>query len=235
MRTAWLHRLSAATPSCCAVCGGWPARPLCGACTTRFARPQPRCRHCALPVPDGQAQCGACARQPAPLDACFAAVSYGYPWSTLVARFKFQGEPGWAAGLAGLMREVPGAAREIAGADLLLPMPLGPRRLAERGFNQALQLARQLAPTKTDARLLLRLRDTPAQASLDRAARQANVRGAFGVEPLRADQLRGKAVLLVDDVMTSGASLYTAAQALRAAGAQRVAAVALARTDDPAA
>ena len=233
MRTAWLQRLSAATPSRCAVCGGWPARPLCGACSARFARPQPRCLQCALPVPDGQTQCGACARQAPPLDACFAAVSYAYPWSALVARFKFQGEPGWAAGLAGLMREVPGAAREIAAADLLLPMPLAPRRLAERGFNQALQLARQLAPARTEAHLLLRLRDTPAQASLDRPARQANLRGAFGVEPLRVDELRGKAVLLVDDVMTSGASLHAAAAAVRSAGTRRVSAMVLARTDEP--
>ncbi|HET8746870.1 MAG TPA: phosphoribosyltransferase family protein, partial [Ramlibacter sp.] len=98
-------------------------------------------------------------------------------------------------------------------------------------FNQALLLARQLAAAKTDATLLLRLRETGSQTALDRAARRRNVAGAFGVEPLRAHQVRDKHVVLVDDVMTSGASLHGAAQALRQAGARRVSAVVLARTE----
>jgi len=125
---------------------------------------------------------------------------------------------------------VPGVAGELDRADLVLPLPLAPRRLAERGFNQALLLARALAPGKTEALLLLRLRETGTQTSLDRKARRANVRDAFGVDPLRARELRGRSVVLVDDVMTSGASLHAAAQALRRAGAARVAAVVLART-----
>jgi ComF family protein len=220
-------------PSRCAVCGAWPAQPVCAACVRRFARPRPRCGRCALPVPEGVAECGACLRQGPPLDACFAAVPYAYPWSGLVARFKFQADPGWAASLGALMRAVPGVSRETGAADLLLPMPLAPARLAQRGFNQALQLARQLAGRRVDARLLLRLRETASQATLDRSERQANVRGAFGVEPLRQPELRGRSVVLVDDVMTSGASLHAAAAALRQAGACRVSAVVLARTDEP--
>lgn len=233
MRTAWLQRLAGAAPSRCALCGAWPAQPVCAACVARFGQPQPRCRRCALPLPAGVAVCGACLRDPPPLDACLAAVPYAYPWSGLVARFKFQAEPGWAATLAGLMRAVPGATEEIAAADLVVPMPLAATRLAERGFNQALELARQLGAGRVQPRLLLRLRETAAQATLDRAARRANVRGAFGVEPLRQQEVRGKAVLLVDDVMTSGASLHAAAAALRQAGALRVAALVLARTDEP--
>lgn len=233
MPPAWLQRLVTAVPSRCAVCGAWPAQPLCTACSRRFGQPEPRCRRCALPLPPGATVCGACLREPPPLDACFAAVPYAFPWSGLVTRFKFQGEPGWAATLAALVRATPGAAAEIASADLLLPMPLSPRRLAERGFNQALLLARRLAAERTDARLLLRLRETASQAALDRKQREANVRGAFGVEPLRHAELKGKSVLLVDDVMTSGASLHAAAQALRQAGAARVAAAVVARTDAP--
>jgi ComF family protein len=233
MRTAWLQKLAKAAPSRCAVCGAWPASALCPACIARFAAPQPRCRRCALPVPAGVAVCGGCLREAPPLDACYAAVSYGYPWSGLVARFKFQGEPGWAGSLAALMRAAPEVEQELADADVVLPMPLAAPRLAERGFNQALQLARQLAPAKTETRLLLRVRNTGSQAALDKAARQANVKGAFGVEPLRHGELKGKAVVLVDDVMTSGASLHAAAQAVREAGAARVSAVVLARTDPP--
>lgn len=237
MRTGWLPDFSAAAvPSRCAVCGAWPARPVCAACTARFAAPQPRCGRCALPVPAGGSTCGACLRHPPPLDACFAAVPYAYPWSGLVAQFKFQGEPGWAASLAGLMRGVPGVAQACKEADVILPMPLDSRRLAERGFNQSLELARRLTPDRpgrVDARLLLRLRPTAPQVALSHAERHANVRGAFGVEPLRFAELLGARALLVDDVMTSGASLHAAAAALRAAGAARVDAVVFARTDEP--
>jgi len=176
--------------------------------------------------------CGGCLREPPPLDACYAAVAYAYPWSALVGRFKFSGEPGWAEALAERMAAVPGVREEVQRCDLVLPMPLARRRLADRGFNQALLLARQLAPDKTETQLLLRLRETGSQTALDRKARRANVRDAFGVDPLRANEVRGRALLLVDDVMTSGASLHAAAQALRRAGAQRVAAVVLARTEE---
>jgi ComF family protein len=233
MRNTWLQRWAPLPPSRCAVCGAWPARPLCDACVTRFARAQHRCANCALPLPAGNRICGACARGEPALDACFAAVPYAYPWSTLVARFKFSGEPGWAQALAELMARIPGLQQELDAVDLLLPMPLAPRRLAERGFNQALLLARQLDGGKVESQLLLRLRETGSQVALDRRARQANVSDAFGVEPLRFDEVRGRSVLLVDDVMTSGASLHAAAQALRHAGARRVSAVVLARTDEP--
>ena len=234
MRTAWLQRWASEPTSRCAVCGAWPARPLCDACVVRFAQPQHRCLRCALPLTEAAGVCGACLREPPPLDACFAAVPYAYPWSGLIARFKFQGEPGWAQALGERMARIPGIATELGRADLLLPMPLAPRRLAERGFNQALLLARQLARDKVETQLLLRLRETDSQAALDRRARQANVGGAFGLEPLRAGEVRGRSVMLVDDVMTSGASLHAAALALKQAGAQRVAAAVLARTDDPA-
>lgn len=112
-------------------------------------------------------------------------------------------------------------------------MPLAPGRLRERGFNQALELARRLAPAKTDAALLLRTRETPAQRGLSRAERMRNLQGAFAVEPLRADALAGRRVVLVDDVMTTGASLFSAAQVLRHAGAAHVAGIVLARTDRP--
>jgi len=96
MRTAWLQRWSKETPSRCAVCGAWPARPVCEGCVGRFAPPVHRCRLCALPLPEATSTCGACLREPPPLDACHAAVAYAYPWSGLVGRFKFSGEPGWA-------------------------------------------------------------------------------------------------------------------------------------------
>jgi ComF family protein len=232
MGKPWLQRFTGRTPSRCAVCGAWPARPVCDACVLRFAPAQHRCRLCALPLAVHVDVCGGCLREPPPLAACHAAVDYAYPWAGLLARFKFSGEPGWAQALAERIAAVPGVREELDQAELVLPMPLAPRRLAERGFNQALLLARALSPGKCDATLLLRVRHTAAQTALDRKQRLANVQGAFAADPLRAGELRGKQVLLVDDVMTSGASLFSAAAALRQAGAARVTAVVLARTDD---
>jgi ComF family protein len=131
------------------------------------------------------------------------------------------------------MRSMPWVEPALDEADLVLPIPLSRERLAERGFNQSLQLARLLAPRQWDATLLLRIRHTPAQSALDRKARLANVKGAFALDPLRAGEVRGKRIVLVDDVMTSGASLHSAARVLREAGAARVTAIVLARTDEP--
>ncbi|MES2939889.1 MAG: ComF family protein [Pseudomonadota bacterium] len=233
MMQAWVRGLAAAVPSRCGVCGAWPAEAVCRACTVRFMPAQPRCGRCALPVPAGVATCGHCLREPPPLDACHAAVSYSYPWSGLIARFKFQGQPGQAATLAGLLRAATGVEEALAQSDLVLPMPLARARLAGRGFNQALEIARRLAPGRTDTLLLLRARETPPQASLSRRDRLANVHGAFAVDPLRAvAALRGRRVALVDDVMTSGASVFAAARALRDAGAAEVRALVVARTDE---
>jgi ComF family protein len=170
--------------------------------------------------------------EPPPLAACHAAVSYGYPWANLISRFKFHGQAGWAAAFADLMRAQPTVAAELAGARWVVPMPLAVNRLRERGFNQAWELARRLAPATANAGLVLRLRETAAQARLDRHDRLRNLRHAFATEPAAATQLRGATVVLVDDVMTSGASLFALATALKAAGAARVSAVVLARTED---
>lgn len=228
-----LDGIDAALPSQCAVCRAWPARPVCDDCVARFAQPVARCRRCAIALPLPSADCGQCLREPAPLDGCHAAVAYDFPWSALIAQFKFQGQAGWARSFAVLMRSAPWVEPALDAADLVLPMPLSRERLAERGFNQSLLLARELAPSRTDPALLLRVRHTPSQASLDASARRENVKGAFAVEPTRADALRGRRIVIVDDVMTSGASLRAAAQAVRAAGASQVVGIVLARTGEP--
>jgi len=225
--------LLARLPSQCAVCHAWPSRPVCDACVGRFAPPVARCGGCALPVPDGVSRCGECVKNPPPLDACLAACTYAWPWPDAIAAFKFRGEAGWASPFATLLRSAPWVEPALEASDIVLPMPLASRRLRERGFNQAHELARRLAPSKTDATLLLRTRETPAQSGLSRAERLRNLRGAFAVEPLRAHKLRGRRILLVDDVMTSGASIFTAAEVLRQAGAAHVTAIVLARTDPP--
>ena len=228
-----ISRIVEQLPSQCAVCRAWPSQPLCEACVARFAQPLPRCRRCALPVSAGVEQCGACIKAPPPLDACLAAVTYAYPWSGLISSYKFHSATGWAQTLATLLRSTPWVEPALEQARWVLPLPLSRERLLQRGFNQALLLARELAAEKTRADMLLRIRDTPAQSQLDRAQRLRNVQGAFAVEPALAASLQGQRVLLVDDVMTSGASLHAAATVLRQAGAAHITALVVARTDAP--
>lgn len=179
----------------------------------------------------GTAQrCGDCTHHPPLLHQCLAAVDYGYPWSRLIGQFKFHADPGWAASLASLLRSTPGAAPALARADLVLPVPLATERLRQRGYNQSLLLARACAGSTVSSQLLLRVRDTPAQSQLPRAQRLRNLHGAFAVEPLQTQAVAGKNILLIDDVMTTGATLNAAAQPLLHAGAASVSALVLART-----
>lgn len=196
-----------------------------------FAQPGLRCATCARTVPASVRQCGACRVQPPPLDACLAAVAYAYPWSHLVADFKFRQHPAWATIFAQLMRAAPWVEPAIDAADTLIPMPLSNQRLRERGYNQALLLARALEAPKVDNDILLRVVDTPPQRTLPRSERLRSVQHAFAVEPLQAKRIRNQRIVLVDDVMTSGASLHAAALALRRAGAAHITGLVMARTE----
>lgn len=225
-----LRSLAGHVPSQCAVCHTWPSQRVCNACVARFAQPASRCQRCALRVPDGVGVCGACLKHPPLFDACLAAVDYAYPWAGVLADFKFRADPGWAGTLATLLRSTPWVEPAIEAADRLLPVPLSVERLRERGFNQSALLARHLALSKADGHSLLRLHATEAQSGLPRAQRLRNLRGAFVVEPARATALRGQRVVLLDDVMTTGATAHAATLALREAGVAHVTVVVLART-----
>ncbi|MFT4194556.1 ComF family protein [Ottowia sp.] len=219
-------------PGQCLICRAWPAATLCPRCVARFGAPVPRCENCALPVPAGVARCGACLREPPPFDRCLVAARYGWPWARCIGQFKFRGDPGLAAPLAAMLAAAPGVAQALAEADLVLPVPLSAERLSERGYNPAQLLAQALAPGRMRTGLLLRPRHAPPQHGLPRAERLKNVRGAYAVDPPKAPLLHGRRVALVDDVMTTGASLREAARALRDAGVAHVTALAFARTDE---
>lgn len=184
-------------------------------------------------------RCGVCLTRPeaSALQACAAAVDYAYPWDGLIARFKFQGEPGWATHFAHRMLQAPLSTTLLSQSDLLVPVPLTAARLADRGYNQAWELAKALkrlcavvvaAQPLADA--LARLIEVPDQHGLPREQRLRNLHGVFAPHPLRTPQLAGKRILLVDDVTTTGATLQSAAHALLQAGAAEVSALVFACT-----
>ncbi|MDR2991973.1 MAG: ComF family protein [Burkholderiaceae bacterium] len=237
MFTALLDRIADGLPSQCLICRAWPARPLCADCAGRFTPWVRRCTTCALPVPEGVTHCGACLRDPPPFNACHAAVDYGWPWTACMARFKFHGQPQLARALAALLMRDAAVTAAIAQADSVLPIPMTPQRLAERGYNPAWLLVRQLtrpiAPRKARADVLLRIRESAPQRELGRRERIRNLRGAFMAQPGRGARTRDQRVVLVDDVMTTGATLREAAGALRQAGAAHITAIVFARTPEP--
>ena len=223
-------------PSLCAVCRGWGRTRVCGTCRVRFAVARPRCRYCALPLPAGMEACGECTLLPSALDRTVAAVDYGFPWDRLVTALKFNDALDLAGTLAGLLCEAVEREGSSSGVDLIVPVPLSRERLRERGFNQAWELARRAGRRlgiTADAKALIRLKDSPHQLSLPRNERADNVRGIFAVEAAHATSLRGRTVAVVDDVMTTGATMRELADVLHRAGAMEVQAWVVARTEPP--
>jgi ComF family protein len=213
-------------PQDCLLCGAAAGEgKLCSACLTHLPYlAAPGCPVCAIPTTSGEV-CGHCLKKPPAYDATVAAFSYVFPLDALVQSLKYGGNLAAVSVLAQPLLE-----RVAAGPrpDLLIPMPLFPTRLRERGFNQSLELARPLArafdiPLAADA--AERIRDTAPQASLPLKERRSNIKGAFGCN---AD-LSGKSVAIVDDVMTSGTTLDELARTLRRRGAARVSAWVVAR------
>lgn len=225
------RRLGSFVPSQCAICRGWPEARICSACVSRFAQPAARCSRCALRLAPGTLQCADCLKAPNPLDACVAAVSYEYPWIDLIADFKFRSQPGLAPIVCTLMHSMPHVDPLLEAADGVMPIPLSGPRLSERGFNQSHLLAKTLAPGKVMAQALLRVNQQSVQSQQNREERLASMRHAFVIDPAMYGAIAGQHIALIDDVMTTGATLYAAAHVLRSAGAARITALVFARTE----
>jgi ComF family protein len=198
------------------------ARPgVCRWCRATLRPLPPGCRRCSLPRPGSPVDCGRCRGWPAGLTAV-AAVRYAGAAESIVHALKYRGWTHLADLCAEAMAEA--MARRAAHPDVLVPVPLHPARLRERGFNQSALLAASLGERMgipvVDG--LLRSRPTRSQVGLGRGARRRNLAAAFAA---RGGLRAGAAVCLVDDVATSGATLSAAAEALDAAGAGDVAAV----------
>ena len=237
METMFHHLLDQAAagliPPTCVLCGapGSAGLDLCAACRDELPRNRPACPRCALPLTAGMvpgAPCGACQHHPPPQTVAYVPYLYQDTIRALIAGAKFRGQLNLAR-LLGLC--LADSAREagVARPDLILPVPLHPRRLQSRGYNQALEMARALSKElgiPVDADTCVRLRAITPQEGLEKEARKRNVRGAFGVTaPIRAQH-----VALLDDVVTTGSTAAEVTTTLLQAGAKRVDLWAVART-----
>ena len=206
----------------CFLCRGAATALLCDACDADLPRLGGElCPRCALASPGGQV-CGRCLTDAPHYDATVAALAYAFPADALVQALKFRGELALSSLLGKLLAD------RIAHAtvDRIVAVPLSPARLRTRGYNQSVEIARHVMPAKLDLHTCVRTRETPPQMDLPFDERRRNVRGAF--QCTRA--LIGERIALVDDVMTTGATLDEVAKVLKAAGASRVENWVVART-----
>jgi len=208
----------------CLLCGAESGPELlCPACIGELPALPESCPQCALPSP-AAAVCGSCINRSPHFDATLALWRYEFPCDGLVQALKYRAQLALAGFFARSL-----ASRPLPEVDVVLPMPLHAKRLAERGFNQALEIARGLARyrgTPIEPRGVLRVKNTPPQTELPYEDRAKNVRGAFRCEL----DLSGASVAVLDDVMTTGATLNELARVLKRAGARRVENFVIART-----
>ncbi|KHK59111.1 competence protein ComF [Burkholderia sp. A9] len=243
VRALAAHVAALALPNRCALCGNLSHEVMCGACDAAYwNEARLRCDVCAVPLGVGRQrrrgtdgrhasagpacayQCDTCRATPPPFDATLALADYRAPLDGLARGLKFHARLALGAEFAARLAQRVDDTAEIRGAggfDVIAPVPLSQGRLVARGYNQAWAIARPLARrlgVRADAALLARVAETAPQSRLDRRARRDNVMAAFAV----AGDVVGRHVALVDDVMTSGATLAAAAHALKTAGAARV-------------
>lgn len=225
--------LSAVFPTACPACGVLLVQPshgpLCRPCWSSIPRhAAPLCR-CGFPLQaSGVELCGRCRRGQQGFSQGFSIGPYRGALRIVIRELKYRGRRQAARSLADILLSEARTAQLLGQAQGLIPVPLHPRRLRERGFNQSLLIARVLA-YRTGISVwparLRRVRPTPPQTGLTAAARRLNMAGAFECR----ERLDGQTVVLVDDVLTTGATLRSCANALTRAGAGEVRVLTLAR------
>ena len=213
-------------PHHCLLCGCASENiDLCSACYAELPWITCSCERCAAPLPESAASCGACLQRPPPWDASLIPFRYQAPLDRLILSLKFQRRLAVAPTLGRLIADTV-RARDGVLPDALLPVPMHARRLRERGFNQAHELARVLGQELQLPLLqagVRRVRHTEMQSRLDGKARRSNLRGAFALdESLLANAGLPGHVAIIDDVVTTGSTVAELTHTLRQAGVQRV-------------
>jgi len=222
-------------PPRCVVCGEWIGKweAMCTRCVESIKPVKhPMCPICGRPFESAPYDhlCGTCIESTPPFDAARSAAFYEEPLRDAILRFKFDGKTILAEPLARTASEALEMELWDVDIDSIIPVPLHPKRLRWRGFNQSLLLARHIgkrAGIWVDAYTLKRIRPTRPQVELTHKQRATNVKGAFAVS--RPQFVDGRKILLVDDVSTTGATLRECAKMLRKAGASNVYALTVAR------
>lgn len=214
-------------PHRCLLCdGAAQAQSLCSACVADLPHyTRAHCPICAIPTPEGQI-CGACLQHPPAYTRTLAAFSYAFPIDQLIQALKYQQRLSIAPVLGQALAQT---ARSRPRPDVLIPMPLHRKRLQQRGFNHATEIARVVAQNlnlPVNITAYERVRDTPPQVTLAYDQRRRNVRDAFVCK----GDVAGKRVALIDDVMTTGTSLDELAKTIKKAGALEVETWVVART-----
>lgn len=236
LKTAFKPALDLLLPPLCLSCGGMAGNPhgFCAACwgELHFITP-PVCAACGIPFDfevDANALCGQCMSEKPVFTAARAALSYDDASRAVILPFKNRDRTDYVPAFTRLMHS---AGKNLLDAsDVIVPVPLHPLRLFTRRYNQAAMLALGLGklskkPVRLDA--LMRLKATKSQGHLHRSQRKANVARAFALHPRARKSMEGQAVLLVDDVLTTGATANACAKTLLDAGAKEVRVLALAR------
>ena len=239
-RRAFGHVADLIWPRTCAVSScsrpsDRPDRHICSLCFSSlpFLEAGGECSVCGMPVPaetHHEFVCETCLADRPAFDRARSALRYAHAAEELVQSFKYRHALHLAEDFGDLMEAALRAKFEYSAIDVVMPVPLHPHRLHERGFNQSEMLAETLASRigrRLDAHSLVRIRDTEHQARISGQARRSNLNAAFAV--MRPEYVRGRTILLVDDVMTTGATLSGCAQMLRGAGASRIWCLTLAR------
>lgn len=210
-------------PPTCVLCGGKGAagKDLCADCFAELPWNRHACPRCAAPLPPDTDTplCGDCIRRLPSWDAAWSPLAYGFPVDKLIQRFKFEGDLAVGRLLGSLLAEYIAAGDDRP--DCIVPVPLHASRLKERGFNQAVELARPVSRRmKVKVRLDLceRSRATQVQSTLDADERRKNLKDAFTVKA----PVQGLHLVLLDDVVTTGATAESLAKTLREAGARRI-------------
>jgi ComF family protein len=231
-RAALRHVVDFALPPRCPACGTIVPGPnlFCLACWQSLAfLGEPCCARCGLPFgyeSGADAECGRCLAEPPPFERLRAAVAYGDTARKVALKLKYSGRPGIAETLAHfMMRQLPALCGESTGEALLVPVPLHRWRMWKRGYNQAALIASALSRRSgiaCELDLLRRIHATPPLKGLGRRERAMAVRGVFAVPKELRPRLKGRPVILVDDVFTSGATAGACARTLRRAGARSV-------------
>jgi ComF family protein len=230
LASALRRLMDGALPSQCALCGNLSQELLCDACDAQYwNEARLRCATCALPLAastlrrerdDIRAHCAACLESPPAFNDTLVLADYRAPLDTLAVELKFRARlaagDAFARQLRALFED-----SDLPAPDVIVPVPLSHARLVKRGYNQAWAIARPLARSmgvRSDVSIVTRVRHTSAQSRLDQDARRRNVASAFAI----SGDVRGKHIGVVDDVMTSGATLDALARMLKLAGARRV-------------